>query len=102
MYKVVFFNQGKVYELFAGKVDSAHLYGFVVVSDLQFMESGVVVDPVEERMREEFRDTEDLLLPMQSIVRIEKVRKRGTSVIRDRSSGEKVTPLPLDGPGRRR
>jgi hypothetical protein len=102
MYKVVFFNQGKVYELFAGKVDSAHLYGFVVASDLQFMESGVVVDPVEERMREEFRDTEDLLLPMQSIVRIEKVRKRGTSVIRDRSSGEKVTPLPLDGPGRRR
>jgi hypothetical protein len=102
MYKVVFFNQGKVYELFAERVDSAHLYGFIVAAGLQFADSGVVVDPVEERMRDEFRDTEELLLPMQSVVRVEKVRKRGTSVIRDRTSGEKVTPLPLDGPGRKR
>jgi len=29
VYKVVFFNQGKVYELFAERVDSSHLYGFV-------------------------------------------------------------------------
>ncbi len=102
MYKVVFFNHGKVYELFAERVDSAHLYGFIVASGLQFADGGVVVDPVEERMKEEFRETEELLLPVQSVVRVEKVRKRGTSVIRDRTSGEKVTPLPLDGPGRKR
>lgn len=103
MYKVVFLNRGQVYELFAERVDSSHLMGFVTVSKLLFdTGSSVVVDPVEERMREEFRDTEELLLPIQSVVRVEKVCKRGTSVIRDRSSGEKVTPLPLDGPGRKR
>lgn len=103
MYKVVFFNQGKVYELFAENVDSSHLYGFVEVAGLQFgIDSGVVVDPTEERLREEFGDTERLILPMQSIVRVEKVRRKGPSVIRDRSSGEKVTPINVDGPGRKR
>lgn len=102
MYKIVFFNRGKVYELFAERVDSSHLVGFITASGLQFQDSGPIVDPTEERLREEFRDTEELLLPMQSVVRVEKVRKRGASVIRDRSTGEKVTPLPLDGPGRKR
>ncbi|MDT8449472.1 MAG: DUF1820 family protein [Wenzhouxiangellaceae bacterium] len=102
MYKLVFFNHGKVYELFAERVDSSHLYGFVQASGLVFEpESRVVVDPTEERLRAEFADTESLLLPMQSVIRIEKVKKRGPCVIRDRKSGEKVTPLPLDGPGRR-
>ena len=29
------------------------------------------------------------------------VKKRGKCVIRDRGTGEKVTQLPLDGPGRK-
>ncbi len=103
MYKIVFLNKGQVYELFAESVESSHLVGFVTASKLLFdAEPGVVIDPTEERMRNEFRDTEQLLLPMQSVIRIEKVKKRGASVIRDRSTGEKVTPLPIDGPGRKR
>lgn len=102
VYKVIFFNQGKVYELFAERVDSSHLYGFVEASGLFFdTDSKVVVDPTEERLRAEFADTEKLMLPLQSVIRIEQVRKRGKCVIRDRGTGEKVTPLPLDGPGRK-
>ena len=102
MFKVVFFNHGKVYELYVERVDSSHLYGFVEASGLIFERAGkVVVDPAEERLREEFADTESLMLPLQSVIRIEKVNKRGSCVIRDRKTGDKVTPLPLDGPGRR-
>jgi len=103
VYKIVFFNHGKVYELFAEKVESSHLYGFVEAAKLVF-DSGdkMVVDPTEERMRDEFADTESLMLPIQSVIRIEKVSRRGTCAIRDRKSGDKVTPLPLDGPGRKR
>lgn len=102
MYKLVFFNHGKVYELFAERVDSSHLYGFIEASGLVFdTEDKVVVDPTEERLRDEFSDTEQLMLPMQSVIRVEKVKKRGASVIRDRKTGEKVTPLPLGGPGRK-
>ncbi len=103
IYKLVFFNHGKVYELFAEQVESSHLYGFVEARKLLFDRgSMLVVDPGEERMREEFGDTEKLILPMQSVIRIEQVSKRGECVIRDRESGEKITSLPLDGPRRRR
>jgi len=101
VYKLVFFNQGKVYELFAERVDSSHLYGFVEAAGLVFdTASKVVVDPTEERLRSEFADTEKLMLPLQSVIRIEQVKKRGKCVIRDRGTGDKVTSLPLDGPSK--
>lgn len=104
MYKVSFLNHGKVYELFCRKVTGSDLaYGFLEVSELIFdTDDTVVIDPTEERLRDEFEDVEVLYLPLHSVLRVEKVRKRGTSVIRDRKSGEKVTPLPLDGPNRKR
>jgi len=95
VYKIVFYNHGKVYELFAERVDSSHLYGFVEAADLVFEADA------KEKLRDEFAQTEKLLLPLQSVIRIEKVSKRGSCKIRDRKTGDKVTPLPLDGPGRR-
>jgi hypothetical protein len=45
---------------------------------------------------------EVLHLPMHSVVRVEEVKEKGQSVIRDRESGEKVTPFPLSPPGKSR
>jgi hypothetical protein len=101
LYKVIFFNHGKVYELFSESVGSSSIWGFIEVSDLVFETGeGLVVDPTEEKMRQEFEDAKVLHLPIQSIVRIEEVEKRGKCLIRDRESGEKVTPFPLSPPGR--
>lgn len=99
IYKVIFLNHGKVYELFARNVVSSGLYGFIEVEDLIFSNTkGLVVDPTEERMRDEFAGTRILHLPMHSVVRIEEVEKRGTCLIRDRESGEKIMPFPLSPP----
>lgn len=97
LYKVTFHNHGKVYELYARKVASSGLWGFTEIGDLVFdMHDGLVVDPTEERLRDEFGGTRVLHLPMQSIVRIEEVEKKGASAIRDVETGEKVvTPFPL-------
>ncbi|WP_066092847.1 DUF1820 family protein [Xanthomonas massiliensis] len=97
LYKITFLNHGKVYELYARHVGSSALWGFNEVSELVFdVHDGVVVDPTEERLREEFGNTKVLHLPMQSIVRIEEVEKKGQSAIRDAASGEKVvTPFPM-------
>ena len=101
IYKVIFLNHGKVYELFAHSAVSSGLYGFIEVEDLIFSNTkGLVVDPTEERMRDEFTGTKVLHLPMHSVVRIEEVEKRGTCLIRDRESGEKVTPFPLSPSGK--
>ena len=55
IFKVVFVNQGKVYEIYARKVSHGGLFGFIEVEELAFGErSSVVVDPAEERIKTEF------------------------------------------------
>lgn len=97
LYKVIFLNHGKVYELYARKVASSTLWGFTEVGELVFdVHDGLVVDPTEERLRDEFGTTRALHLPMQSIIRVEEVEKKGQSAIRDAVTGENVvTPFPL-------
>lgn len=97
LYKVTFLNAGKIYELYARQVASGALWGFTEIADLVFdVHEGVVVDPTEERLRDEFGHTRVLHLPMPSIVRIEEVDRKGQSAIRDAASGEKVvTPFPM-------
>ncbi len=99
LYKVTFINHGKSYELYAKQVSASDLYGFVLVSELQFDSGSVVLDPVEEKLKEEFGNTQALHLPMHSVVRVEEVRERGAARIRD-SAGEKVVPFSL-GPAPR-
>lgn len=96
LFKIVFLNHGKVYELYAEGVVSSGLWGFIEVSGLVFETSdGIVVDPTEEKMRDEFAAATALHLPIQSVLRVEEVEQRGKCLIRDRQSGEKVTPFPM-------
>ena len=97
LYKVTFLNHGRIYELYARRVESGSLWGFTEIAELVFdVHDGVVVDPTEERLRDEFGNTRVLHLPMQSLLRIEEVEKKGQSAIRDAGTGEKVvTPFPM-------
>jgi len=100
VYKVIFLNQGKVYEIFADSVGNCDLYGFIEVTGLAFSQnqeagSSLVIDPTEERLRDEFAGADALYLPVHSVLRIDRVEKRGQCKIREREPGEKVTPLPL-------
>ena len=99
LYKVTFLNAGKVYELYARHVGSGSLWGFTEVGELVFdVHDGLVIDPTEERLRDEFGATRMLHLPMHSIVRIEEVERKGQSAIRDAATGERVvTPFPMPG-----
>ncbi|TCO43018.1 hypothetical protein EV148_101431 [Dokdonella fugitiva] len=100
LYKVSFLSQGKSIELYARHVASSHLWGFTEVGELVFDTPGeaLVVDPSEERLREEFKDTTMLHVPMHAIVRIEEVARRGVAAIRDAASGDKIMPFPLAPP----
>ena len=103
LYRIAFLNHGKVYELFCSGVNSSHLLGFVEVAGLEFDEKdSLVIDPTEEKMRDEFEGVEVLHLPMHSVLRVEQVKKKGQAVIRDRESGEKVMPFPIQPGGRTR
>jgi hypothetical protein len=100
LYKVIFLSQGKSIELYARHVASSSLWGFTEIGELVFDPpgEGIVVDPSEERLREEFKDTTMLHVPMHAIVRVEEVARRGVAAIRDAASGDKITPFPLVPP----
>lgn len=94
LYKITFLNHGRVYELYARRVAASSLWGFTEIGELVFdVNDGVVIDPTEERLRDEFGNTRVLHLPMQSVIRIEEVEKKGQSVIRDAATGESVVTL---------
>ena len=95
VYKVVFTNQGKVYEVYAKSVSQGALFGFIEVEDLLFGEkSSVVVDPSEESLQREFAGVERTYIPMHAILRIDEVEKRGASRVQAAEGGAKVTALP--------
>lgn len=101
IFKVVFVNQGKVYEIYARKVSHGALWGFVEVEDLVFGErSAVVVDPSEERIKAEFDGVKKTYLPMHSVLRVDEVRKQGVSKI-SALEGSNVSqfPSPIYTPG---
>jgi hypothetical protein len=101
LYKVVFMNQGQVYEVYARSVGQGSLFGFVEVEELIFGErSSVVVDPSEEKIKTEFTGVKRTYLPMHSIIRIDEVDKQGTSKI-SKLEGGNVTqfPIPVYTPG---
>jgi hypothetical protein len=94
IFKVMFVNQGKVYEIYARKVSHGTLFGFIEVEELVFGErSSVVVDPSEERIKTEFSGVKRTYLPLHSIVRIDEVRKQGVSKI-SALEGASVTQFP--------
>ncbi len=96
IFKVLFVNQGKVYEIYARKVSHGSLFGFVEVEELVFGErSTVVVDPAEERIKSEFSGVKRSYLPLHSILRIDEVRKQGVSKITALEGASNVAPFPM-------
>ena len=79
VFKVIFLNQGEVFEIFARRVEQGSLFAFVEVEEIIFGErSQVVVDPSEERLKSEFRGVKRIFIPLHSVVRIDEVEKQGT------------------------
>jgi len=95
MYKVIFVNQGKVYEVYAKSVSHGAIFGFIEVEQLVFgARSSVVVDPAEEKIQSEFAGVKRTYLPLHSIVRIDEVDKQGTSKITT-AEGSNVAQFPI-------
>jgi len=96
IFRIMFVNQGKVYEVYARKVSHGELFGFIEVEELLFGErSSVVVDPAEERIKGEFAGVKRTFLPLHSVLRIDEVRKHGVSKITALEGGANVAQFPM-------
>ena len=93
-YRVVFHQQGRVYEIYAKKVEQGELFGFVQVEGILFGEkSRVVVDPSEEGLKREFDGVRRFQVPIHAVLRIDEVEKEGVSRVAPGGKGE-VAPFP--------
>jgi len=98
LYKVMFHNQGQIYEVYAKNIYQSELYGFIEIEDYVFGKpSQVVIDPGEDKLRTEFEGVQRSFIPMHTVIRIDEVEREGVAKITD-SKGENVTPFPMMPP----
>ena len=72
IYKVLFYNQGQIYEVYAHNIYQSEIYGFIEIEDYIFgKKSQMVIDPAEEKLRQEFDGVQRSFIPMHAIVRID-------------------------------
>jgi len=96
IFRIMFVNQGKVYEVYARRVSHGELFGFIEVEELVFgARATVVVDPSEERIKSEFDGVKRTYLPLHSILRIDEVKKQGVSKISAFEGASNVSQFPM-------
>jgi len=94
IFRVLFHNQNKIYELYAHEVSQASMMGFIEIGQIIFGErSKLLVDPAEEKLKSEFGDVKHTYVPHHSIIRIDEVEKEGKNKIHD-SDGSSISVLP--------
>ncbi len=98
IYKIVFLNQNQVYELYASQIFQSDLYGFIEIEGFLFGErSQMIVDPAEEKLKNEFTSVRRSYIPMHAVIRIDEVEKEGVAKITESSAADNITRFPLPG-----
>jgi hypothetical protein len=101
VYRVLFLQQGHLYELYASEVSAAGLFGFLEIAGLHFSRSEIIADPSEEKLRQEFAGVTRIFVPYHAVVRIDQVEKAGASRIAAAAEGSVMPfPYPLATPKR--
>ena len=97
IYKVIFHNQGKIYEMYARSVQQGAIFGFIEMEQLVFgCKNSLVVDPTEENLKSEFSHVTRTCIPMHSVIRIDQMDKQGVARIMEYDDkGQNVMPFPL-------
>ena len=99
IYKVIFQNQNKVYEVYARQIFQSDMWGFIEIEEFIFGErSKILVDPSQEKLKNEFGGVNRSYIPMHSIIRIDEVEKEGAAKISDSAGGDtNISAFPMSG-----
>jgi hypothetical protein len=100
-YRISFYNQGNIYELYAHEVSQGNMYAFLEVEGIIFGErSSIVIDPSEEKLKNEFEGVSRTFIPIQAVIRIDEVDREGSNrIIATDSHNGNVMPFPAPQPG---
>jgi hypothetical protein len=102
LYKISYYNQDKVYELYAKQIYESDLYGFLTIEEIVFgSQSELVIDPSEEKLKTEFESVKRSFVPMHSVIRIDEVKEQGMCKIKDNKSKGNIASFPSSNRGGR-
>jgi len=100
IYRVVFLNQGQIYEIYVGQIYQSDLYGFIEVEEFLFGERAqMVVDPSEEKLKNQFAGVQRSFIPMHAVIRIDEVEQEGVGKITEATGNISHFPTLPFGPG---
>lgn len=96
IYRVCFYNDDVIFEIYARSVGESDMFGFLEVEEFVFGENtALVVDPSEEKLKVEFSGVKRTFIPVHSVVRIDEVDKLGVAKTKEaKDSGNKVSMFP--------
>ena len=93
-FRILFHNSNKVYELYAHEVSQSQMAGFIEIGEIIFGEtSKLLIDPAEERLKNEFGNVKHTYIPHYAVIRIDEVDRSGKNRILDQD-GASVTQFP--------
>ena len=93
-FRIQFHNNNKIYELYAHQVSQSQMAGFIEIGEIIFGEhSKLLIDPAEEKLKNEFGDVKHCYIPHFSVIRIDEVDRSGKNRILD-SDGASVASFP--------
>ena len=97
IFKVNYISDEEVYEIFCESVSASDMYGFICLEDFIFGEaSHLVIDPSEERIKNEFKDVKAVYIPANLILSIYEIKRKDiTPKIKNLSeTDKKVSQFP--------
>ena len=102
LFKIAYYNQDKVYELYAKQVYESDLYGFLIIEEIVFgSQSDLVIDPSEEKLKTEFESVKRSFIPIHSVIRIDEVNEQGMCKIKDNNTKGNIASFPSSHRGGR-
>ncbi len=87
LYKIIYKDQDKIYEIYAKEISECEIFGFVEAEGIVF---GKVTNPdsAGAQLKNEFRTVHRTYIPHSSVIRMDLVEERGVATIRDVTKGE--------------
>lgn len=98
IFRVIFNQNGQLYEVYARSLTDDTMVGFIQVEELVFTdEEQIIVDPSTEKLRQEFKDVDCVYIPLHHVLRIDEVHKTGAAKVKQlgSSDGSNVSPFPM-------
>ncbi|QHG92591.1 DUF1820 family protein [Coxiella endosymbiont of Amblyomma sculptum] len=95
IYRVIFSQDEKVYEMYAKYISEESLTGFIEMEKLIFNDDiSVIVNSSEEKLKIEFQGVKRTYIPMHMILRIDEMEKKGSAKIKGLVKKENVHHFP--------